>query len=161
MERRNLALSCVLFAVLAHACRTPDTIIEPASKADVRTALVEVCRSQQDAWNAGDIDGFLARGYWNDDRVTFLSGGTWTRGYEPVMARFKKRYAEEGNEMGRLTFTDLETLVLDPQAGMVRGRWHLVYSDGSNDGGLFTLLMRQFEEGWRIVHDHTSSDSGG
>ena len=151
MKRR--LLPCLLVALAA--CATP--ALTPAEKADVRTALVEVCRAQQAAWNRGNIETFMAEGYWNSDDMTFLSGGAWTRGYEPVLERFRARYTTGGAEMGRLTFSNLETLVLSEETGIVRGRWKLVFSDESESGGLFTLLMRRFDEGWRIVHDHTSA----
>ena len=41
-------------------------------------------------------------------------------------------------------------------AATVFGRWKLVRED-DEPHGLFTLVMRRFDEGWRIVHDHTSS----
>jgi beta-aspartyl-peptidase (threonine type) len=151
--KRSL-LPCLLLALAA--CATPPTLTL-AEKADVRTALVEVCRAQQAAWNGGSVEAFMAEGYWNSDDMTFLSGGTWTRGYEPVLERFRARYAKGDAEMGRLTFSNLETLVLSEDTGIVRGRWKLAFADESETGGLFTLLMRRFEDGWRIVHDHTST----
>jgi hypothetical protein len=30
-------------------------------------------------------------------------------------------------------------------------------SDGKRSGGLFTLILRKRPEGWRIIHDHSSS----
>ena len=153
MKRR--LLPCALLAL--NACTTPQQL-DPAEKADVRTALVSVCRAQEASWNEGDIEAFMADGYWNSDDMTFLSGGTWTRGYGPVLDRFKQRYVAGEAEMGRLNFTNLETLVLGEDSGIVRGRWRLQFENDTETGGLFTLLMRRFEEGWRIVHDHTSTD---
>ena len=31
--------------------------------------------------------------------------------------------------------------------------------DGSENGGLFTLVLRRTSDGWRIVHDHTSVET--
>ena len=118
--------------------------------------LVAVCRTQEAAWNRGDIEGYMAAGYSHSKDLTFLSGGSWTRGYDPVLARYKQRYTQGGAEMGHLDFADLESVALAPDCGMVRGRWRLTFRDGKQTGGLFTLLMRRTPEGWRIVHDHTS-----
>jgi ketosteroid isomerase-like protein len=30
--------------------------------------------------------------------------------------------------------------------------------DGTKPTGLFTLIVRKFPEGWKIVHDHTSAE---
>ena len=59
--------------------------------------------------------------------------------------------------MGRLAFTGLEVVMLGPDAALARGRFQLSMSDGKRPTGLFTLILRKRPEGWRIVHDHTSS----
>jgi len=154
MRDRALALALTLALLCAPAC-----VSTHASKDEVHNALAQVLRSQQAAWNAGDIEGFMRAGYWDSEDTTFLSGGTWTRGFAAVMERFKQRYTEEGAEMGQLAFTELETIAMTDRSGIARGRWQLTFGDGSKTGGLFTLLMWKQSDGqWRIVHDHTSSD---
>jgi hypothetical protein len=61
--------------------------------------------------------------------------------------------------MGKVTFSEVEVELLGKKAAVVRGRWGLIMSDGKKLGGLYTLLLRQFkQDGWKIIHDHTSSD---
>ena len=124
-----------------------------------RAELVAVCRAQEAAWNRGDLEGFMAEGYWRSPELAFYSGGDDTRGYDAMLARYRERYQKEGREMGKLSFTDLEAIVLARDAGLVRGRWKLVFSDGKQVAGLFTLAMWRMHEGWRIVHDHTSVET--
>jgi beta-aspartyl-peptidase (threonine type) len=107
-------------------------------------------------WNRKDLDGFLG-GYWHAPGVVFQSGSDRTDGFEAMRARYRARYQEGGREMGRLTFSGVEVVMLAPDAALARGRWRLETSDGKNPGGLFTLVVRRLPEGWRIVHDHTSS----
>ena len=38
----------------------------------------------------------------------------------------------------------------------VTGRWQLAMKKGESPNGLFTLLLRKFDDGWKIVHDHSS-----
>ncbi len=130
------------------ATETVDPIPSPA----------EVVAAQQDAWNAGDLEGFMANGYWDSTELAFLSGGSWTTGYRPVLERYRRRYVEGGAEMGSLAFSRLETVPLGPDHALVRGRWDLDFDAQDDVGGLFSLVFRQFPEGWRVVHDHTSSD---
>ncbi len=120
-------------------------------------AILDVLNSQIKAWNAGDIEGFM-RGYWNSTELTFFSGGTVTKGWQPTLERYRKRYQGEGREMGQLEFRELQVTVLSPDAAIARGHWHLALSQGKEAGGLFTLIVRRKPEGWRIVHDHTSSE---
>ncbi|MBF8296199.1 MAG: nuclear transport factor 2 family protein [Bacteroidetes bacterium] len=55
---------------------------------DVRMLLT----NQVNAWNAGDIDGYM-KGYWKSDSTEFVSGGSVTRGYRNVLARYKKSWS--------------------------------------------------------------------
>jgi ketosteroid isomerase-like protein len=94
-------------------------------------------------------------GYAKSGTTRFASGGDITRGWQTVFDRYVKRYGDRA-AMGRLTFTELEITVLAPDRAEVFGHWRL---DREKDTphGLFTLLMHKTADGWRVVHDHTSS----
>ena len=126
---------------------------QPAAKpeAEVRTLL----QRQQDAWNRRDLEGFMA-GYWKSDELTFFSGGSVTRGWQPTLDRYRMRYQSAGTEMGKLEFRDLNVEMLGTDAALGRGQYHLAMSDGKAPHGIFTLVLRRLPEGWRVVHDHTS-----
>ena len=123
---------------------------------DASAEMLAVCRAQEAAWNRGDLDGFMAQGYWNSPQLTFFSGGSDTRGYDAMLERYRVRYTQGGNAMGKLSFSALEAVPLAADAGLVRGRWKVEFPDGHAIEGLFTLAMQRFPAGWRIVHDHTS-----
>lgn len=131
----------------AHAPATGD------AEAAVRAVLTE----QQNAWNKGDLEAFM-RGYWKSPELTFYSGATVTSGWEQTLARYRQKYQGTGNEMGKLTFSDLEVHVLAPDAAWVGGRFRLHMGDGKEPHGLFTLIFHKTSDGWRIVHDHTSAE---
>lgn len=118
-----------------------------------RAAIVAVLTSQQNDWNKGNIRGFMA-GYWNSSELTFAGTRGFTRGWEPVLARYEKNYADKA-AMGTLDFSELEVRQLGPDAALVLGKWHLQRQVG-DIGGIFTLVLQRFPEGWRIVHDHTT-----
>lgn len=117
-------------------------------------SIRNVLDSQVDAWNRGDLDGFM-KGYWNSDDLVFCSGGTITKGWQPTLDRYRKRYQEEGRAMGVLAFSDVHVDVVTNDVAIVRGRWRLQLP-GSNPEGLFTLKMARFGNDWRVVYDHTS-----
>ena len=127
----------------------------PAANPDA--AIGQVLQSQGEAWNHHDLDGFMA-GYWRSPDLTFFSGTTETKGWEPTLARYRKNYQAEGRSMGTLSFSALRVEPLGPDAAFVRGRFQLVMPDGKQPHGLFTLVFRKFPEGWRIIHDHTCAD---
>jgi ketosteroid isomerase-like protein len=146
----GLILASLLGAVFLAASGRPAA--EGLKEAD-RAAIVAVLTSQQNDWNKGDIRGFMA-GYWNSSELTFAGTRGFTRGWQPVMERYEKSYAEKV-AMGTLDFKELELRSLGPDAALVLGKWHLQRQAG-DVGGIFTLVFRKFPEGWRIVHDHTT-----
>lgn len=117
-------------------------------------AIEKVLVDQVAAWNAGDIEGFM-KGYWNSDSTVFLSGGTLTRGYSGVLSRYKKTYGTR-DKMGKLEFTELQVRMITPTFGVATGVWRL-HRVNDQPWGRFTLLVEKKPEGWRIIHDHTSS----
>ena len=110
---------------------------------------------QVEAWNRRDLEGFM-RGYWRSEELSFFSGATKLAGWQATIARYRQRYQGEGREMGQLDFSELQIETLGPRAAFVRGHWHLKLTNG-DVGGIFTLIFKRFPDGWKIVHDHTSS----
>ena len=130
-------------------------IASPAEerKAD-REAIGSVLTKQQTAWNRGDVDAFL-EGYWRSPELTFSGTSGVARGWDGVVARYKKSYPDRA-AMGQLDFSGLEFRFLGPDAALVLGRWHLK-REKDDIGGVFSLVWQRFPEGWKIVHDHTSA----
>jgi beta-aspartyl-peptidase (threonine type) len=127
---------------------------DPAAKA-AEEAVRGVLDAQVEAWNKGDLEGFM-KGYWKSPELSFFSGGERARGWQATLDRYRKRYQSEGKEMGKLSFSDLQVEVLGADAAFVRGRFQLERTK-DKPAGQFTLIFKRFSEGWRIVHDHTSS----
>ncbi len=127
----------------------------PQSSAEKQ--IRDVLEQQAEAWNRADLHEYM-QGYWNSADLTFYSGGTVSSGWQGAYDRYRRRYQSEGRTMGRLTFSDLRIELLSSESAYVRGKWRLQMPDGSRPGGLFTLIFRKRSEGWRIVHDHTSSE---
>lgn len=123
--------------------------------AESAAAIRKVMDAQVAAWNSHDLEGFMA-GYWNSPELTFFSGGTVSHGWQAALDRYRKSYRATGKEMGKLEFQDLQVEMLGPQSAFVRGRFVLTMSDGKQPRGLFTVVFREFPEGWRIIHDHSS-----
>ena len=140
------------FATVAAAGAQQTTMTGDAGK----VAVEQVLRTQQDAWNRHDLDGFMA-GYWNSADLTFFSGAKQTAGWQATLDRYKATYQSPGHEMGKLEFSGLRIEMLGADAAFVRGAWGLTLSDGKTPHGLFTLVFRKFGDGWKIVHDHTSA----
>lgn len=134
-----------------HAQEIPEEL-----RADLEEGIKHVLLSQIEAWNHGNLEGFM-QGYWHSPDLDFFSGDTVTKGWEPTLQRYRQRYQAEGKEMGKLEFQDLNIDLLSRRSAVVTGRWQLTMSDGKKPHGLFTLIFKRMQNGWRIVHDHTSA----
>lgn len=143
MRVMRVALSLVLLA----GCATADFAPE-------QSKILKVLSDQADAWNRGDLERFFD-GYWRSDQIVFAGGGDIHRGFDAMAARYRKAYATP-EKMGKLTFANLKFESIERDRAVVTGSWELERAT-DKPGGVFTLILRQFPEGWRIVHDHTSS----
>jgi len=117
-------------------------------------AILAILNAQQAAWNRGDVDAFLT-GYWQSPEVTFSGSNGVSRGWDEVLARYKRNYPDRA-AMGQLDFSELEFRFLGPDAALVLGRWHLK-RENDELGGVFSLVWQRFPDGWKIIHDHTST----
>lgn len=116
--------------------------------------ITEIILAGVEGWNQGDIEEFMGQ-YWQSDDLRFASGGTVSFGWRTVLDRYENRYPDR-QAMGHLVFSDLDVRLLGAEAALAFGRWTLE-REGDAPTGLFTLVLRRLPEGWRIVHDHTSS----
>ena len=140
-------------ATLLLAFGTLSTAAEKPAEEGVRAVL----SAQIQAWNRGDLKGYMA-GYWNSPDLVFFSNGQETRGWQPTLDRYRARYQGEGKQMGTLDFPVLDVLTLGPDAALARGRWRLRMPGGKELTGMTSVIFRKRPEGWRIVHDHSSGD---
>ncbi|MBL0157529.1 MAG: nuclear transport factor 2 family protein [Bryobacterales bacterium] len=123
-----------------------------APEVDVRAVL----ERQVAAWNQGDIETFMTT-YIDSPELTFNGKDGVTRGYRPVLERYRKRYGTR-EAMGTLKFTEIEVRMLGAEAAVVLGRFDLARTEagGGPASGRFTLVLRKTPQGWKIIHDHTS-----
>ena len=126
---------------------------------DARAGARAVLAAQVEAWNRGDLEAYM-ESYWKSPDLVFFSNGQETRGWQATLDRYRTRYQASGKQMGKLDFPAMDVVNLGPDAALARGRWRLKMPDGKELTGMTTVILRKRPEGWRIVHDHSSSDAG-
>jgi uncharacterized protein (TIGR02246 family) len=111
--------------------------------------------AQLEAWNRGDIKGFM-QGYENSPETTFV-GKEVRKGFASVLARYRRDYPDKAR-MGKTGFSDIEIRIIRPDTAIVIGRFHLTRpaEHGGDASGVFTLVVAKRADGWKILHDHTS-----
>lgn len=149
------ALLWLLLAAAAGACATASGGGDAAADGP-RPAIGRVLDAQVAAWNRGDLDAFM-EGYWRSPDLVFTSGGAVQRGWQTTLDRYRASYGTSPETMGRLSFSELEVHPLGPGAAWALGRWDLDHEgDRAAVGGVFSLVFREIDGNWVIVHDHTS-----
>src|SRR5947209_2091854 len=148
MRARSFALLFLVAIVGSTSTRAEEPKSNAASEIEI------VIHAQEEAWNRGDIEGFM-NGYWRSAKTVFVSGDEVSRGWQNVLDRYKQKYSDRA-KMGALTFSNLEVTALSNDSAVVLGSWKLKRAN-DEPHGRFTLIFRRFPDGLKIVHDHTSA----
>jgi ketosteroid isomerase-like protein len=145
--RRPAALCAALLgAMLLTGCARP-----AADHPEIRSVLAK----QSDAWNRGDLEGYM-QGYWKSDETVFRSPKGETRGWQAVLDRYRQSYPSR-DKMGQLTFQGLQVSQTADDLAEVSGRYCLKPADpkAAVQTGRFYLTMRRINGAWVIVKDYT------
>ena len=120
-----------------------------AQEAEIRALL----QKQTEAWNRGDVEGFM-EGYWKNDSLMFIGKSGITYGWQKTLDNYKKGYPDK-TAMGFLTFTLIELKPLSKKYFSVVGKWHLKRTIGDLSGH-YTLLLKKIKGSWVVISDHSS-----
>jgi len=151
---RRMLLGCLMIAACAEA--PPEQATEP----DPATLTIQLARQFQQsaaAWNRGDLDAFMAD-YIQDGTTTFQGSDGLLRGFDAIRERYAPSF-EQGAERDSLRFEDFHVRSIAPSLILVTARYILYRDQETTSSGPFTLVMEQHPDGWKITHDHSSSDA--
>ncbi len=154
MWRNSLPAALLTITILSLSASAQEPVKTNRHKGRTIAAVQAVLDAQVTAWNRSDIEGYMA-GYWRSETTVFVSGNNITRGWQIVLEHYQKSY-DSREKMGTLTFSDLEITPIGASAAIALGRWHLQRAK-DEPHGTFSLILRRTRQGWKIVHDHTSS----
>ena len=151
----KLATSMILVIIFAAGCAPQqEPASQPVDPAALHAAVDTLLTASARAWNGGDLDGFLAW-YRRGPETTYIGSVGLVHGWDGIHARYAPGF-EPGAARDSLRFEELETRPLGPDLGLATARYVLFAGDSVTATGLFTLVLRQLPEGWRIIHDHSS-----
>lgn len=157
---RNFTLTSLLSG-LAYVAMLSNPALAQSSSDDTRKGVEASLQESVQFWNAGDLAGFM-KGYWDSPDMTFTSGGKLIRGHDALEKRYSSTYGSNTKAMGQLNFDHIEISSLGDEHALALGQWHLTLTGKpkpgkSNQlGGVFSLVLKKTQQGWKIVHDHTS-----
>lgn len=110
-----------------------------------------------DAWNQGDLDGFLLP-YLDSPQTTYVGSGGLVRGKAAIRERYQSSYWRDGTPGETLRFEGIEARPLGLDDALATGRWMVAdrTTAQTTGSGTFSLVLRRTAAGWRIIHDHSS-----
>lgn len=115
-----------------------------------KKAILSVLKTQENAWNQNDLEGFM-QGYWKSDSLKFYGTKGVTSGWQKTLENYKKGYPS--NEYtGILNFTIEAITKIEENSYYVMGQFHLVRNVG-NANGVFLIIFRKIEDEWKIIAD--------
>lgn len=117
------------------------------------STLSALMQAQENAWNEGDLDGFMSS-YWKSDSLSFIGSRGLSKGWQTTFDNYKKSYPNQA-QMGKLQFENLEMEQLAPLSAFVIGKWTL-YRSADTLSGHYSLIWKKMGAKWVIVADHSS-----
>ncbi len=108
---------------------------------------------QENAWNNGDLQGFM-QPYLKSDSLLFIGSRGLSYGWKQTLLNYKKSYPDK-EAMGTLHFENDEYKKLGAENALVIGRWHL-YRTADTLQGTYSLNWQLVDGEWKIIADHSS-----
>lgn len=149
-----------MVATFLSACRgSADSAAASPSALDrgelTRLITVQLERSARD-WNRGDLAAFLSD-YAQESTTTFIDGRRARSGIDFIRGVYEPRFSGKVRR-DSLHFEEIAARPLSPTLGLVTARFVLQRGSEITASGPFTLVMELRRDGWKILHDHSSSD---
>lgn len=127
---------------------------EPSKTYNEDTQAIRlVLKTQQDAWNKFDLEGFM-QGYWKSDSLKFYGSNGITQGWQKTLNNYKKGYPSK-EHIGELQFTLKSISLIEDQSYYVMGQYHLKRSVGDAQGE-FLIILKKINGEWKIIADMSS-----
>jgi uncharacterized protein (TIGR02246 family) len=149
----------LLLALELVACRSssrpPAAALSQPDSALTGTIVAQLNRAAVD-WNRGNLDGFLSD-YAPESTTTFVDGRRARHGIDFIRQNYTHWFAP-GARRDSLRFEAVEVRPLNPAYALVTARFVLERGGTTTRSGPFTLVMEHRPDGWKIIHDHSSSD---
>ncbi len=117
--------------------------------------VTKVLLAQQDAWNKGDLDGYLS--HYKDAPDTQAVLDTPVRGLQNIRAAYHINYPSR-ETMGTLEQSEVEVRELGENFALATGKYHLTRpkKKGGDADGSFTEVFEKTTAGWQVIFSETT-----
>ncbi|HEY5381593.1 MAG TPA: DUF4440 domain-containing protein [Acidobacteriaceae bacterium] len=161
MTGRRAFLSFASFALVVCAIifaprRAPAQSHDPLFTATRQQLdVVKIVLAQRDAWNKGDLDGYLSHYKNAPDTQAVLA--TLVRGVDNIKAAYRLNFPNK-ESMGSIEDSAVEVRALGDDFALATGKYHLTRSRkaGGDVDGTFTELFEKTPAGWQIIFSQST-----
>ena len=151
---RAIPLALALLVACTSSTPSPQPLPDRAA---LTSSIQQQFSRSADAWNRGDLDAFMSD-YAPDSLTSYVSGGHLVKGVDLIRSHYAPRFAP-GATRDSLRFEEFNVRPLSSTLTLVTARFILYNTEGTTASGPFTLVMERQSDGWKILHDHTSTDA--
>lgn len=132
----------------------PGCRFEVGEDEDVDAAIESMLRRSAAAWNAGDLDGFMAA-FAEGASTSLMTTDGPVFGRTAIRAEYAAAFGP-GAARDSLRLVDVQIRTLPPLVGVVTLRYVRERDGESARAEWATVVVRRLGEGWRIIHDHSN-----
>lgn len=115
-------------------------------------AIEKVMRMEEEVWNRGDIDAYVAL-YAPEDSVRMIYSSGAVYGRDSILAFYKKYWPKE--KMGQLKLRHDCIERLSANYYFVSGFFEVSFPDAKAVKGRFSGLMKKIKGRWYLYTDHS------
>jgi len=103
-------------------------------------------------WNKGHLDAFMTM---YDPSATMMMP-TGTVGLDAIRSLYEKKYFDGAMPKQNLRYSDMKVRFLGSDYVLLTGAFTLYGNDKPERSGRYSLVMVHTNNGWKILHDHSS-----
>jgi ketosteroid isomerase-like protein len=117
--------------------------------------VVKIILAQRDAWNKGDLDGYLSHYKNAPDTQAVLA--TLVRGVDNIKVAYRLNFPNK-ESMGSIEDSEVEVRALGDNFALATGKYHLTRSRkaGGDVDGTFTEMFEKTAAGWQIIFSQST-----
>lgn len=146
------ALCAVFFVTAPVSSQKPDPLYTATRQ---QLDVVKIVLAQENAWNKGDLDGYLS--HYKDAPDTQAVLASLVRGVDAIRSAYKQNFPNK-DAMGTIEDTDLDVKALGDNYALATGKYHINRSkkSGGPIEGTFMELFEKTQAGWQIIFSQST-----
>lgn len=116
------------------------------------TAIITAMKNSENDWNNGDLDAFMKM-YTGTSTMMMPSGPV---GLGAIRDLYQNHYFNGKMPKQQLHYDELKVTLLGENYALLTGKFILSGNNLPERSGRYSLVMIYTNEGWKILHDHSS-----